>query len=147
MPPTQGTCCEVTNDGRESNLVPFCCGSGGTSETLAGALRICFPCHSLENSVPSAFSHKHEVLPAFILIYSYLGYTNQLRKKILRDLCFSGGAFWWPSACCNCCTCCHTSSFGTSHEKSRWSCWLGWWLSKAGKARDPSVTWHCKSPT
>lgn len=48
----------------ESNLAPFCCavGRAGTSETPAGAVRICFPSHSLENPVPSAFSGKHRIL-------------------------------------------------------------------------------------
>lgn len=88
--PTQGTYCEVTNEGGESNLVPFCCamGSAGTSEALAGAVRICFLSHSLESSVPSACSHKHEILPKFILTCSYLGHTNQLKKKILQGLYF-----------------------------------------------------------
>lgn len=108
MPSTQATCSEVTNDGRESNLVPSCAlGGAGTCETLAGVVGICFPSHSLENSVPSVFSHKHEILPKFILIYNYLGHTNWWKKKCgVWGLSFSGGAFWWPPTCCNCCSHC-----------------------------------------
>lgn len=57
--------------------------SAGTSETLAGVVRISFPSHSLENSVSSAFSHKHEILLKSIIIYNYLGHKNELKKKIL----------------------------------------------------------------